>query len=58
MTVIKNSRLMRACEMRFAIPSGIAPATTTTGPAVPNSSSDSPIEFLYCTFMSIFGARC
>jgi len=48
---------MEICEQHFTIPQ---PGTSTSifPPQGPDYSSKSPVEHLYCSFLSLFGVRC
>ncbi len=57
---------MRACELRFAIPSGtmtsvqdqVTPNMTYGSRAIATAHDISPVDRLYCSILSLFGASC
>ena len=48
----------RACELRLTVPSDTLKPMATTSPVIPAAYPKSPVESLYCSILSIFGARC
>lgn len=48
----------RECELRFTIPSGNQTPPPSDIPLQRTSAPKNPVEFLYCSLLSFFGASC